>query len=41
MPETKEQKTMRENPDTPVIENYEDLYKLPKLQKMQVRSLRT
>ena len=26
---------MRENPDTPVIENLEDLYKLGKLQKMQ------
>lgn len=28
MKETKEQKTIRENPDTPVLENYEDLYKV-------------
>ena len=33
--ETAEEKCMRENPGVPVITNLEDLYKIPRLQKVQ------
>ena len=33
--ETAEEKCIRENPGVPVISNLEDLYKLPRLQKVQ------
>lgn len=33
--ETEEERAMRENPGVPVISNLEDLYKIPRLQKLQ------
>jgi hypothetical protein len=33
--ETAEEKAIRENPGVPVITNLEDLYKMPRLQKVQ------
>jgi len=38
--ETQEEKAIRENPGVPVITNLEDLYKIPRLQKVQAEELR-